>query len=155
MAMVNGAGDIIMVNAQAERVCGYLRAELLGQSLQILVPERLRGRHKGLCETFFANPQPRPMGAGRELYAVKRACSEFPVEITDGGSLWAEPNPVGGAIFVIILPTAAADENGATEYHAGTAEQRRVLAFRADIGRRPAGRSSPGAIHRDPRRCHR
>jgi PAS domain S-box-containing protein len=92
MVVVNGAGDIIMVNARAERVCGYLRAELLVQSLQILVPKRLRGRHKGLCETFFANPQPRPMGAGRELYTVKRDCSEFPAEITDGGSLG--PNPI-------------------------------------------------------------
>ena len=81
MVMVNSAGDIVMVNARAEQLFGYSRAELLGLSLQMLVPARLRGRHEGLCKTFFANPQPRPMGAGRELYAVERDGSEFPVEI--------------------------------------------------------------------------
>jgi PAS domain S-box-containing protein len=93
MVMVNRAGEIVMVNAEAERAFGYSRAELLGQSLQMLVPQRLRGRHEGLYEAFFADPQQRPMGAGRELYALKKDGSEFPVEIglnpteTDEGSM--------------------------------------------------------------------
>ena len=81
MVMVNRAGAIIMVNAQTERMFGYSRAELLGQSLQMLVPRRFRGRHEDSCAAFFVDPQPRPMGARGELYAVKKDGSEFPVEI--------------------------------------------------------------------------
>jgi PAS domain S-box-containing protein len=81
MVMVNRAGEIVMVNAQAERVFGYTRAEMLGQPVEMLVPERFRGRHDGLREAFAVDPQTRPMGAGRDLFGVKKEGSEFPVEI--------------------------------------------------------------------------
>jgi two-component system, LuxR family, sensor kinase FixL len=93
MVMINRAAEIVMVNAQAERVFGYGRAELLGQPVEMLVPERFRGHHPGLRATFFADPQPRAMGAGRDLYGLKKDGSEFPVEIglnpieTDEGSM--------------------------------------------------------------------
>jgi two-component system, sensor histidine kinase PdtaS len=93
MVMINRAGVIEMVNAQAERVFGYARAELLGQSVEMLVPERFRGRHPGMRGSFFADPRSRPMGAGRDLYALRKDGSEFPVEIglnpieTDEGTM--------------------------------------------------------------------
>ncbi|WP_085374997.1 sensor histidine kinase [Magnetospirillum sp. ME-1] len=81
MVMVNSAGLIEMVNAQAERVFGYSRDEMLGRSVEMLVPERYRHDHPGLRATFNADPLSRPMGAGRDLYARRKDGSEFPVEI--------------------------------------------------------------------------
>ena len=93
MVMVDPAGNIVMVNAQAERVFGYSRAELTGQPVEMLVPERLRSHHPGLRKTFLAHPRPRPMGAGRDLYGLNKDGSEFPIEIglnpieTDEGTM--------------------------------------------------------------------
>ena len=93
MVMIDAGGRIEMVNAQAERLFGYARAELLGQSIEILVPERLRGHHPRMRQSFFADPRSRPMGAGRELHGLRRDGSEFPVEIglnpieTDEGTM--------------------------------------------------------------------
>lgn len=81
MVMVNSAGLIEMVNAQAERVFGYGRDEMLGRSVEMLVPERYRHDHPGLRATFNADPRSRPMGEGRELHARRKDGSEFPVEI--------------------------------------------------------------------------
>jgi two-component system, LuxR family, sensor kinase FixL len=81
MVMVDPTGAIVMVNAQAERVFGYSRTELLGQAVEILVPPRYRAHHPGLREAFQRAPHARPMGAGRELYALRKDGSEFPVEI--------------------------------------------------------------------------
>ena len=109
MVMVDQAGEIVMVNTEAERVFGYSRVELLGQPVEMLVPERFRGDHPGLRATYFTDPQPRPMGAGRELYGLKRDGSEFPVEIglnpieTDEGTM------VLSAILVDITERKAAE----------------------------------------------
>src|SRR5665213_2719239 len=81
MVMINREGVIEMVNAQAERVFGYKRVEMLGQPVEMLVPERFRRNHPGLRRGFFADPQARPMGAGRDLFGLKKDGSEFPVEI--------------------------------------------------------------------------
>jgi PAS domain S-box-containing protein len=81
MVMINPAGRIEMVNAQAEAVFGYGRQELLGQPVEILVPERFRGHHPGLRGSFLADPRARPMGAGRDLFGLRKDGSEFPVEI--------------------------------------------------------------------------
>src|SRR5580700_1842264 len=72
MVMIDAAGRIEMVNAQAERVFGYLRSELLGEQVELLAPERYRGRHPRLRTAFLADPWARPMGAGRELYARRK-----------------------------------------------------------------------------------
>jgi PAS domain S-box-containing protein len=81
MVMINRKGLIEMVNAQTERLFGYSRDELLGRSVEMLVPQRVRDRHPGLRGAFFAEPAARPMGAGRDLYAVRKDGGEFPVEI--------------------------------------------------------------------------
>ena len=81
MVMIDGTGQIVMVNMQTERVFGYARSELLGQTIEMLVPARFRANHPGLRSTFFAGPVSRPMGAGRDLYGLKKDGSEFPIEI--------------------------------------------------------------------------
>jgi PAS domain S-box-containing protein len=93
MVMVGPTGLIEMVNAQTERMFGYARNELLGKPIEMLVPERYRRNHSGLRTSFFAGPVSRPMGAGRDLYGLRKDGSEFPVEIglnpieTDGRTM--------------------------------------------------------------------
>jgi diguanylate cyclase (GGDEF)-like protein/PAS domain S-box-containing protein len=81
MVMVDHRGAITLVNSQAVRMFGYSREELNGQSVEILIPERLRGGHPAHRKEFSFSPQTRSMGAGRDLYAVRKDGSEFPVEI--------------------------------------------------------------------------
>ncbi len=81
MVMSNADGLIEMVNTQAERDFGYPRSEMLGQAVEMLLPERLRGAHPALRNPFFLQPKSRPMGAGRELFGRRKDGSEFPVEI--------------------------------------------------------------------------
>ena len=81
MVLVDPTGIIDMVNAPAERLFGYSRSEMVGQYVEILVPERFRMKHPGLRQSFLASPEARPMGAGRELYALHKDGSEVPVEI--------------------------------------------------------------------------
>jgi PAS domain S-box-containing protein len=81
MVMIGSQGQIEMVNAQTERLFGYARDELLGRPVEMLMPERFRQHHPGLRGLFFLDAKSRPMGAGRDLYALRRDGSEFPVEI--------------------------------------------------------------------------
>ncbi len=81
MVMVGPDGRIALVNHQTEKVFGYDRSELLGQLVEMLVPERFRARHPGHRAGYFANPEVRAMGMGRELFGRRKDGSEFPVEI--------------------------------------------------------------------------
>ena len=81
MIMMGEDGRIAMMNAQIEKLFGYPRTELLGQAIEMLVPERLRARHPGLRQGFFASPQARPMGAGRDLHGLCKDGSEVAIEI--------------------------------------------------------------------------
>jgi PAS domain S-box-containing protein len=84
MVIVDTTGSIVLVNAQTERLFGYGRDELLGQPVERLVPERFRGHHMQHRTGFFDDPRPRPMGAGFDLFALRKDGSEFPVEISLG-----------------------------------------------------------------------
>src|ERR1051326_6675461 len=79
--MIDREGRINLVNAQIEKSFGYSRAELLGQPIEMLVPQRFRAAHPEYRNGFIANPTTRPMGAGRDLYGLRKDGSEFPVEI--------------------------------------------------------------------------
>lgn len=82
MVIVNEQGEIVLVNAETERVFGFQREELLGQSVEILVPERFRPQHPSHRADYVRNPRTRPMGAGLELYGLRKNGTEFPVEIS-------------------------------------------------------------------------
>lgn len=71
VVMVDGRGRIVLVNRQLERMFGYSRDELVDQPIEMLVPERYRGRHPADRERFSRDPQTRAMGAGRELFGLR------------------------------------------------------------------------------------
>jgi PAS domain S-box-containing protein len=81
MVIADERGKIRLVNAQAEIMFGYPRAELLGCDIEVLLPERFRGRHRLHRQQYAVNGRVRPMGADRDLCGRHRTGREFPVEI--------------------------------------------------------------------------
>jgi len=82
MIVADGEGRIALVNAQAEKIFGYSRQALIGQPVEILMPERFRSRHKDYRSDYAAHPRMRPMGSGIDLYGLRNDGSEFPIEIS-------------------------------------------------------------------------
>ena len=82
MVIADRDGRIILVNAQTEKLFGYSRQELLGQPVELLIPERLRRRHQQHRSDFASRPRSRPMGAHSQLLGLRKDGSEFPTEIS-------------------------------------------------------------------------
>jgi len=80
MVIVSQTGDIALVNAQAELLFGYRCKEMLGQPVEILVPELSRDKHRVGCRAFFASPSHKLMGGGLDLCALRKGGGEFPIE---------------------------------------------------------------------------
>ncbi len=82
IVIVNRAGTIVEANPASERIFNYEKGELIGKSLDCLLPDRLRVKHKQFREDFHSAPSPRSMGTGRDLMALRKDGSEFPVEVS-------------------------------------------------------------------------
>jgi two-component system, NarL family, sensor histidine kinase UhpB len=79
--VVDNQGRVVLLNAQIKDEFGYSAEELVGKQVEVLIPERFRGEHVGLRQTFTLDPQARPMGEGRDLFGLRKDGTEFPVEI--------------------------------------------------------------------------
>ena len=82
MVIVDAEGRIVLVNAEAERTFGYSRADLLNKPVEMLMPERFRGRHRGHRAGYRGHPVARPMNSGFELWGRRSDGSEFPIEVS-------------------------------------------------------------------------
>jgi len=82
MVIVDARGEIVLVNAQTEKLFGYRRDELMGQAVEMLVPDRFRARHSDHRTGYFVDPHPRPMGVGLDLYGRRKDGTEFPIELS-------------------------------------------------------------------------
>ena len=98
MVIVDHDGEIVLVNSQAIKLFGWSRADLMGKKIEILMPERFRGKHPANRSTFSAQPLARAMGAGLELFGLRKDGTEFPAEISLSPLKTGEGNLVMSAI---------------------------------------------------------
>ena len=80
--IADAAGGIVLLNAEAERLFGFARAEMLGQPIDMLMPERFRRRHEGRVSRYLQNPATRRMGDGNDMFGRRKDGSEFPIATT-------------------------------------------------------------------------
>ncbi len=106
MLLVDASGKIVHVNPKGESILGYAKGELLGQTMEILLPKRVRTIHVRHRAGFLTDPTPRPMGVGRHLYARHKSGREIPVEI----GLVPIKMPKGMAVLASIVDVTAAQE---------------------------------------------
>jgi PAS domain S-box-containing protein len=107
MVIADGKGRIVLANAGTERLFGYGREELVGQLVDILVPERFREKHPQHREGYTAHPRTQSMGEGRDLWGLRKDGTEFPVEISLSPLESAEGILVTAAIRDISVRKAA------------------------------------------------
>ncbi len=98
MVMIDSSGRIVLVNPHAELMFGYARTELIGNALEMLLPERFRATHGSRRSAFSAAPSIRQMGVGRDLTARRKDGTEFPVEI----GLNPVPGEEGGLVLAAV-----------------------------------------------------
>jgi PAS domain S-box-containing protein len=82
VVIIDGDGVIAQVNSQTEKLFGYHREELVGRSLEMLMPERYRGSHVAETRAYAADPRPRPMGRGLDLFGLRKDGHEFPIDVS-------------------------------------------------------------------------
>ena len=82
MVIFDPGDEILLANAQTGKLFGYKRQELIGNDIGMLIPERYRPRNSEHRKSFFREPRVRPMGAGLELWGLRKDGAEFPVEIS-------------------------------------------------------------------------
>jgi PAS domain S-box-containing protein len=97
---VAGDGRILLVNSEAEALFGYTRAEMVGQPVEMLLPEPLRQAHEAHRRDFHANPRRRPMGVGLDLVALRKDGSTFPTEVSL--SPFRRDRDQGAAVIVVV-----------------------------------------------------
>jgi two-component system sensor kinase FixL len=121
MIMTDGDGAIQFVNADTESMFGYADQELVGKSIDMLVPQRFRKNHEALRQHFFAHPIKRPMGVGRNLTAIRRDGREFQVEI---GLAPIETASGRFALVVVLDASARKERENSSEARAAEGEAR-------------------------------
>ena len=82
MVLINSDGEIVLINSQLELLFGYNKTELLGRPIELLIPDKLRSKHKKYRDGFNKNPRIRPMGEGLNLHGLHKDQTQFPVEIS-------------------------------------------------------------------------
>ncbi len=133
MLMIDREGKIELVNREIERMFGWTRAELLGNTIEMLVPERFRFEHPAERKAFFAKPQARSMGIGRDLFGVRKDGTEIPLEIG------LNPIETEEGLFVLGSVVDISARKRAEQDHTRLEEQLRQAHKMEAIGRLASG----------------
>jgi PAS domain S-box-containing protein len=138
IVMVDESGKIVIANPIAEQVFGYKKDELSGLMLEQLLPERYRGHHTSLRRGFNTHPEPRRMGFGRDLTALKKNGTEFPVEIS------LSYTQVKGRLLVMAFISDITERKKSEEALKRSEEQ--LIVYAAELERKVQSRTE--ALHK-------
>jgi len=130
IVIADGEGRLVFVNSEAERLFGYARAELLGETVEILVPRRFRERHPAHRRAYYGEPRTRPMGSGLELYGVHRDGTELPVEIS-----LSPIETAGGRLVMAVVRDASERQEQLRRERAARAEAEALARTNAELWR--------------------
>lgn len=138
IVMVDEQGIIVAANPVAESVFGYGKDELTGLPLELLLPERFRSRHVHFRKGFNMHPEPRRMGFGRDLTAIRRDGREFPVEIS------LSYTQVAGKILVMAFISDITERKKSEEALKRSEEQ--LIVYAAELEKKVQSRTE--ALHK-------